>query len=183
MRHLSLSTIILLGFIASGCSEQNFSSKSSTLSAKTEANGTVSQDQVLVDDTPTDIDAVDAEGDHSCSPRDEQELVCIGNGEKVPADSPEALAKRSSLSSGTSVSGRRDKVSSDKVKVCHVPPGNPEARHEICISRNALPAHLGEHNDNHSDYLGSCDGNDDDQDNDEDPQPEPTPEPEPVPDL
>jgi hypothetical protein len=29
-----------------------------------------------------------------------------------------------------------------KVRVCHVPPGNPLSAHEIVISENALPAHV-----------------------------------------
>lgn len=39
----------------------------------------------------------------------------------------------------------------DKVLVCHIPPGNPENAHTICISENAVPAHL-----EHGDYLGEC---------------------------
>lgn len=39
----------------------------------------------------------------------------------------------------------------DKVVVCHIPPGNPDNRHDICISPNAVQAHL-----DHGDKLGSC---------------------------
>lgn len=39
----------------------------------------------------------------------------------------------------------------DKVVVCHVPPGNPNNEHEICISPNATQAHLA-----HGDYCGPC---------------------------
>ena len=42
-----------------------------------------------------------------------------------------------------------------KVLVCHVPKGNPENKHTICISYNAVKAHL-KHGDE-MDYLGSCD--------------------------
>lgn len=38
-----------------------------------------------------------------------------------------------------------------KVKVCHIPPGNPSNFHTITISDNALAAHLG-----HGDLAGSC---------------------------
>ncbi|MCH8330166.1 MAG: T9SS type A sorting domain-containing protein [Bacteroidetes bacterium] len=41
----------------------------------------------------------------------------------------------------------------NKVVVCHVPPGNPSNAHEICISVNAVKAHL----NNHDDYCGPCD--------------------------
>ncbi|OFY63752.1 MAG: hypothetical protein A3H98_06680 [Bacteroidetes bacterium RIFCSPLOWO2_02_FULL_36_8] len=40
---------------------------------------------------------------------------------------------------------------SDKVLVCHVPPGNSSNAHEICISPSSVPAHL-----THEDRLGSC---------------------------
>lgn len=39
----------------------------------------------------------------------------------------------------------------DKVLVCHVPPGNPENQHNICISPSAVPAHLAQ-----GCYLGTC---------------------------
>ncbi len=38
-----------------------------------------------------------------------------------------------------------------KVKVCHVPPGNPSNFHTITINENALQAHLG-----HGDLAGEC---------------------------
>lgn len=45
------------------------------------------------------------------------------------------------------------------LKVCHYPPGNPEARHVICIGEPALDAHLhhGESVESwHVDNLGDC---------------------------
>ena len=46
-----------------------------------------------------------------------------------------------------------------KVAICHYPPGNIAAAHTICISRNALPAHIGRHgNHGHYDRLGACNG-------------------------
>lgn len=42
-------------------------------------------------------------------------------------------------------------ANNNKVLVCHVPPGNPANAHTICISPNAVPAHLA-----HGDYLGAC---------------------------
>ncbi len=48
-----------------------------------------------------------------------------------------------------------------KVLICHYPPGNPSARHEICISRNALQAHIDHHHSDgsadHVDHMGYCD--------------------------
>lgn len=46
-----------------------------------------------------------------------------------------------------------------KVLVCHFPPGNAAAKHEICISRSALKAHMGHGHVGaaHQDKLGKCD--------------------------
>jgi hypothetical protein len=38
-----------------------------------------------------------------------------------------------------------------QITVCHVPPGNPGARHTITIGESAWPAHR-----QHGDYLGAC---------------------------
>ncbi|MFH1320924.1 MAG: hypothetical protein ABII90_09770 [Bacteroidota bacterium] len=40
----------------------------------------------------------------------------------------------------------------DKIEICHIPHGNPSNAHTICISPNALDAHLA-----HGDYEGPCD--------------------------
>ncbi|MGC9332229.1 MAG: T9SS type A sorting domain-containing protein [Bacteroidales bacterium] len=39
----------------------------------------------------------------------------------------------------------------NKILVCHTPPGNPENPQTICISPNAVPAHLA-----HGDCVGKC---------------------------
>lgn len=46
-----------------------------------------------------------------------------------------------------------------KILICHYPPGNAAARHEICISRSALRAHMnhGGSQSAHQDHLGACD--------------------------
>ena len=38
-----------------------------------------------------------------------------------------------------------------KVTVCHIPPGNPDNRHEIEVGAPAVDAHIA-----HGDFLGSC---------------------------
>ena len=40
-----------------------------------------------------------------------------------------------------------------KVTLCHVPPGNPGNLHTLCISPNAVPAHLANHP---GDFCGPC---------------------------
>ncbi len=47
-----------------------------------------------------------------------------------------------------------------KVLICHYPPGNPAARHELCISRSALQAHMHHQATNHQDTLGRCPSSD-----------------------
>jgi len=46
-----------------------------------------------------------------------------------------------------------DPDNSNKVLLCHVPPGNPANAHTISISANAVPAHLANHP---GDHLGPC---------------------------
>lgn len=43
-----------------------------------------------------------------------------------------------------------------KVQICHVPPGNPNNEHNICVSPNAVPAHLAGGNGHGTCYLGPC---------------------------
>jgi len=44
-----------------------------------------------------------------------------------------------------------DEQLSGQVTICHIPPGNPNARHTITIDASAWPAHKA-----HRDYLGAC---------------------------
>ncbi|MFH1321156.1 MAG: hypothetical protein ABII90_10945 [Bacteroidota bacterium] len=44
---------------------------------------------------------------------------------------------------------------SQKVEICHIPPGNPSNAHAIWVSPNALDAHLA-----HGDYRGACNDED-----------------------
>ena len=47
-----------------------------------------------------------------------------------------------------------------KFSVCHIPPGNPSNAHNICISVNALNAHLTSGSNGHNNcYLGPCQQN------------------------
>ncbi|MGE0550511.1 MAG: hypothetical protein AB7O24_28315 [Kofleriaceae bacterium] len=39
-----------------------------------------------------------------------------------------------------------------KVLICHIPPGNPDNAHTICISENAVDAHVS----HHGDPVGAC---------------------------
>jgi hypothetical protein len=47
---------------------------------------------------------------------------------------------------------KADPGGEEKVTICHIPPGNPENRHEITVGASAVPAHIL----NHGDHVGSC---------------------------
>jgi hypothetical protein len=43
------------------------------------------------------------------------------------------------------------------VAICHLPPGNPNARHSLCIGAPAVAHHIAEHRRGDlGDYLGAC---------------------------
>jgi len=72
------------------------------------------------------------------------DTVCGCNGESYDNECVAATA-------GASVDHDGKCDSDGKVAVCHIPPGNPSARHTIYVGEPAVPAHLG-----HGDYLGEC---------------------------
>lgn len=44
-----------------------------------------------------------------------------------------------------------------KVWICHYPPGQIDNRHSVCVSVNALPAHVGRHgSEGEFDFIGPC---------------------------
>jgi hypothetical protein len=42
--------------------------------------------------------------------------------------------------------------STKKTTICHIPPGNPDNAHTLCVGNSAVPAHL----QHHGDSLGEC---------------------------
>ena len=51
---------------------------------------------------------------------------------------------------------------SHKVLICHIPPGNPDNAHTICVDQHALKAHV----THHGDAVGACAGDGGGGDND-----------------
>lgn len=47
-----------------------------------------------------------------------------------------------------------------KVLICHIPPGNPDNAHTICVGAAAVDPH----EEQHGDFVGACDGEDVDPD-------------------
>lgn len=47
-----------------------------------------------------------------------------------------------------------------KIAICHVPEGNPDNRHTLCLPQPAIEAHLAQHDASvaadDEDYLGEC---------------------------
>ncbi len=63
-----------------------------------------------------------------------------------------------------------------KVLVCHIPPGNPDNRHTICVSVHAVETHQS----HHGDLIGACDDDGGGEDPPSDDPPPPTDEPPPI---
>ncbi|HSF28150.1 MAG TPA: hypothetical protein VLA53_03890, partial [Nitrosopumilaceae archaeon] len=55
---------------------------------------------------------------------------------------------------GKSDEAKKGKNIGKKIKICHIPPGNPDNAHTIKISKKALAKHLA-----HGDHTGRCTGN------------------------
>ena len=126
--------------ISNGCSDQRFASIDSSIVSKIGGPAGSSNPTTHAPD-PIFIDEI-----------------------QTPEDVATAVRDFSCLTIQCSESDNESK----KVVVCHVPPRNPENRHEICVSVNALKAHIGESPGHHGsddadrDHLGFCqtgDGN------------------------
>jgi hypothetical protein len=59
-----------------------------------------------------------------------------------------------------------------KVLICHIPPGNPDNAHTICVSQHAVETHQS----HHGDLIGACDDGGEDPPEDEDPPQDDPPE-------
>ena len=56
-----------------------------------------------------------------------------------------------------------------KVLICHIPPGNPDNAHTICVSEHAVDPHQ----THHGDTIGACAGGSDDPPSDDPPTGDP----------
>ena len=62
-----------------------------------------------------------------------------------------------------------------KVLICHIPPGNPDNAHTICVSQHAVETHQS----HHGDLVGACDDGGEDPPEDEDPPQDDPPQDDP----
>ena len=89
------------------------------------------------------------------------------NGEATTPSTPTV----SDLVNNPGLAGEFSCENGRKVEICHVPKGNPAARHTLCIGAPAVNAHITEHqgdSDDDDDKLGACKCDDDDDDKDHD---------------
>jgi len=138
---VAMLALFSLLIINQNCSKVKFAASDSA-AGKVTAEGSP--------DGNTLSDDGDGNGDDEKTPMDE-----VVTGE--PAD--EDLAKHACDDDNSEGSSDDDQ----KVNVCHVPPGNPDARHTICISVNGyINGHMKNHhtgNEQTADYLGECNDN------------------------
>jgi hypothetical protein len=66
---------------------------------------------------------------------------------------PSSLDKALASSTDTCQQAQQacDPSDTKKTTICHLPPGNPDNAHTLCVGNPAVPAHLA-----HGDRLGSC---------------------------
>ena len=77
--------------------------------------------------------------------------------EETPVETPEPTPTPGDDDDDDDWSGDDDDDDDDgtcrKNLLCHVPPGNPENKHTLCLPSPAIRAHLKQHT---GDYLGAC---------------------------
>ncbi len=78
----------------------------------------------------------DGKSEAVCAPTDPDDEINPGEPDQGDEDDSEDLPEDDS---------------SEKIEICHIPPGNPENAHTIEVSVNAWPAH-----EAHGDTLGAC---------------------------
>jgi len=140
-----LVSIFLLG----ACTDYQFSSLSDGEGIDPQGKSSGGSDFIFTDDNDNIIvenedDVIDGDSDSSSDDSDSSSDDVVNIIEDID-DIPEEY-----------LCGNNQQ----KVLICHVPPGNSAAEHNICIAFPALQAHLGKHdnnNDDSTDYLGTCD--------------------------
>jgi hypothetical protein len=69
----------------------------------------------------------------------------------VRAAAAKAPAQQAICQAGTPDPRACDPSETQKTTICHIPPGNPDNAHTLCVGTPAVDAHLA-----HGDFLGSC---------------------------
>ena len=152
-RWISLGTVILSAALVAACGgnavDGSLSARSSSTMSKADSRYTSSGNH--------DNDDCD-DSDHKSS----DDSRSMSKSKSKSDDSDECKDDDSHMSSSShslsmaSSSKDKDKDHGDdddcKVTICHIPPGNHCAEHEIRIGKSAVPAHIA-----HGDYPGACD--------------------------
>lgn len=73
----------------------------------------------------------------------------------VPRVGSDPLQSNNETFSFRSSKSGDDEGSDNCTTICHLPPGNPENEHTLCVGGEAVEAHLA-----HGDHVGACEGDD-----------------------
>ncbi|MGI8892004.1 MAG: T9SS type A sorting domain-containing protein, partial [Bacteroidia bacterium] len=73
----------------------------------------------------------------------------------VVTDANGCMSELNAAGSSVNLNGMNVSCGNNKVLLCHYPPGNNNNPQTLCISQNAVPAHLANHP---GDCLGACPG-------------------------
>lgn len=85
-------------------------------------------------------------------------IITVGLAITSCSGSQQAFYKQESVEA-VKVSDLQDHPNADDILeaakgcICHIPPGNPENAHTICIGAPAIPHHIAHHDD----FVGPCD--------------------------
>ncbi|MCA1752685.1 MAG: T9SS type A sorting domain-containing protein, partial [Flavobacteriales bacterium] len=122
---------------------------STTLTASFDSGESIASVQWFVRTLP--------DGTYSPVPGADQATLTVNAGDDVHEEYLAVLTDVEGCTNEASVKVFSINVScgnnTNKVLICHVPPGNPNKAKNICVNVNAVPAILG----NSNSYLGSCD--------------------------
>lgn len=73
---------------------------------------------------------------------------------------PEGAPPASDIVNGNLDQAAKYACGDKKIAICHVPEGNPDNRHTLCLPQPAIEAHLAQHDASvdkgDEDYLGEC---------------------------
>lgn len=79
--------------------------------------------------------------------------IAVGCGGKNAPDGPGTSSSNERARNNDPSDDSLDDGGSNRVTLCHIPPGNPANAHTITVGEPAVRAHLA-----HGDYLGPCHG-------------------------
>jgi len=153
---ISLGTVILSAALVAACGgnavDGSLSARSSSTMSKADSRYTPSGKHDDDDCDDSDHKSSNSSMDKSSKGDDSDE--CKEDDDSHGSSSSHSMSMSSSSSSKDKNKDKdKDRDDDDcKVTICHIPPGNHCAEHEIRVGKSAVPAHIA-----HGDYPGKCD--------------------------